>query len=410
MNVTLLSTNLSPLLDHMKTEGYSARKMHFVKKMAKEIVKLSHLLLLSSYDDYFERFVKPKYPTRSEKNKAMHKHLVHILEEYAEHGILPNENKRPSAFMAYCDRIPKDSEFTKVINLSRNKFSERNLDNNTINVYTKGLGSFFYYQYRNGNTQLCKITEKSTLAYFNDEEAHRGYSQMAHIRTCLLEVQCDYPICKQILVYLPKLNPRKKVYPYLRDSEFKLILSYVMDTTNIMSYRDRAIMILAMFTGLRGCDIAQLKFSDIDWKHGTICICQKKTGREVSLPLRPIIGNAIWDYLQYERQTFRSEYVFLSNFGKVKPITHSAIQHLVEALFERVNLRQDGTRIGLHLFRHNLATQLLADGISVPIISDVLGHESLESLDTYISAEHKHLKECALSIEGFPVREGVLSV
>jgi len=410
MNVTLLSTNLTHLLDQMKMECYSKRKIHFVEKMAKEIVKLSDPPQLSSYDDYYERYVKPKYPTRSEKRKTMLKHLVRILEDYSECGNLPGENKRSQTFLAYIARIPNNSEFSDMINLSRDKFSKRNLTDSTIDVYTKGFGSFLYYQYCNGITHLCEITEKNTLAYFHEPDAHRGYSQMAHIRTCLLEVQEEYPTCKQILAYLPKFNPRKKVYPYLHDSEFKQILNYVMDTTNIMSYRDRAIMIIAMFTGLRGCDIAKLKFSNIDWEHEKICVCQKKTGREVSLPLRPIIGNAIWDYIEFERPEFQSEYIFLSNFGKVKPITHSAIQHLVEALFKRVNLRQDGTLIGLHLFRHNLATQLLANGVSVPIISDVLGHDSPESLDPYVSAEHKHLKECALSIEDYPIKESVLYI
>lgn len=410
MNVTLLSTNLTSLLDHMKIECYSSRKIHFVEKMAKEIVKLSNPPQFSSYDEYYERYVKNKYPTRSEKRRTMLRHLVRILEDYAEYGKLPGENKRSQTFLAYTARIPNSSEFFDIINLSRDKFFKRNLTESTIDVYTKGLGSFFYYQYCNGITHLSEITEKSTLAYFNEAEAHRGYSQMAHIRTCLLEVRKEYPTCKQILVYLPKFNPRKKVYPYLYDSEFKQILNYVMDTSNIMSYRDRAIMIVAMFTGLRGCDIAKLKFSNIDWEHETICVCQKKTGREVSLPLRPIIGNAIWDYIEFERPEVQSEFIFLSNFGKVKPITCSAIQHLVRALFERVNLRQDGKLIGLHLFRHNLATRLLADGVSVPIISDVLGHESPQSLDPYVSAEHKHLKECALSIECYPIKDGILCI
>lgn len=410
MNIEKLSTNLSPLLLHMETEGYSARKRHFVKKMSEEIVRLSSPPKILSYEDYFNRFVKPKYPTRSEKNKLMQRALVQIIEDYAEYGILPGEQIRYAVFPAYASEIPSDSEFSDVINCAKIKFASRNLNEHTISTYITGVSSFFYYQHERGARILKEITEESSLAYFNDASVHRGYSQMTHVRSCLLEVVDSFPCCQQILYYLPKLNPRKKVYPYLRKEEFQKILDYILDKDSLMSYRDRAIILLAMFTGLRGCDIIGLKFSDIDWNKAIIRICQKKTGKEVCLPLRPITGNAIWDYVEYERQEFSSGFVFLSNFGKVKPITHSALDHLIHDLFRRIGIRQDGSHIGMHLFRHYIATYMLGNGVSVPVISDVLGHESPDSLDPYVSAEHKHLKECALSIEEFPVRREVFDI
>jgi len=67
-----------------------------------------------------------------------------------------------------------------------------------------------------------------------------------------------------------------------------------------------------------------------------------------------------------------------------------------------------GDRKGFHIFRHHMATALLENGISQPIISRILGHTSPASLDTYLSADFPHLKECALSIERFPLRKEVL--
>jgi hypothetical protein len=49
----------------------------------------------------------------------------------------------------------------------------------------------------------------------------------------------------------------------------------------------------------------------------------------------------------------------------------------------------------------------LGNGVPQPVISRTLGHTSPNSLEAYLSADFKHLKECALSIEGFPVSEGV---
>ena len=67
-------------------------------------------------------------------------------------------------------------------------------------------------------------------------------------------------------------------------------------------------------------------------------------------------------------------------------------------------------RKSLHLFRHNVATTLLQGGVQQPVISATLGHASPDSLDRYLSAEFKRLKECSLSIEHFPIRKGVFDV
>lgn len=64
-------------------------------------------------------------------------------------------------------------------------------------------------------------------------------------------------------------------------------------------------------------------------------------------------------------------------------------------------------RRGLHLFRHYVATSLLENGVEQPVISSTLGHQSPESLNSYLSADFVHLKECALSIDLFPIRKEV---
>jgi len=43
------------------------------------------------------------------------------------------------------------------------------------------------------------------------------------------------------------------------------------------------------------------------------------------------------------------------------------------------------------------------------VISQILGHDSPDSLETYLSADFVHLKECAISIGRFPMGKGVLA-
>ena len=64
----------------------------------------------------------------------------------------------------------------------------------------------------------------------------------------------------------------------------------------------------------------------------------------------------------------------------------------------------------LDLVRYNAATTLISNGIPRPVASAILGHVDPSSLDYYTFANLTHLRECALSIENFPVREEVFDV
>lgn len=60
-----------------------------------------------------------------------------------------------------------------------------------------------------------------------------------------------------------------------------------------VSQRNAAITLLALTTGMRSCDIINLRLCDIDWRSKCISIIQLKTGNQLVLPLLPAIGNAI---------------------------------------------------------------------------------------------------------------------
>jgi len=48
-------------------------------------------------------------------------------------------------------------------------------------------------------------------------------------------------------------------------------------TAGAVSDRDAAITLLALTTGLRACDIVNLRLGDIDWRERTVSIVQQKT-------------------------------------------------------------------------------------------------------------------------------------
>ena len=57
---------------------------------------------------------------------------------------------------------------------------------------------------------------------------------------------------------------RRRVYVGYSDEEAQKILNEI-DTSSAQGKRNYAMVMLAYSTGLRGCDIVNLKFENIDW-------------------------------------------------------------------------------------------------------------------------------------------------
>jgi integrase len=150
-------------------------------------------------------------------------------------------------------------------------------------------------------------------------------------------------------------------------------------------------------------DIANIKLENVDWDNDTIKIIQSKTSNPLVLPLEAMIGNALYNYIIYERPKSEQPFIFLKK-KQDAVIGKSAISIAVNKIMDAADIRMNqNDRRGTHIFRHKLASSMLERSIPAPVISAILGHSSPRSLDTYVNTDFVHLKECALNVEMFPI-------
>ena len=139
----------------------------------------------------------------------------------------------------------------------------------------------------------------------------------------------------------------------------------------------------------------------IDWEKETISVIQSKTDVPLTIPMHVNAGNALFDYITKERNT-ETDYLFVT--GKNLPFKSSDVSCCVTRIFKAAGIRQNKTdRRGTHIFRHHLATKLLENEVAHPVISQTLGHTDPVSVQAYLSADTKHLRQCSLSIEEYPL-------
>jgi integrase len=185
----------------------------------------------------------------------------------------------------------------------------------------------------------------------------------------------------------------------LSAAEVERILAAV-DQSTALGRRDYAILLLAARYGLRPCDIRQLALDDINWRAGRIDLRQLKTGRPLVLPLLADVAIALSEYIRNGRPVSSHRNIFLRHRAPFEPFApeNNLIANMRGAL-RRAGLAGRTGRRGLYLFRHTLATRLLADGHPLKTIADCLGHASTDTTYGYTRVDLAELRTVAIAEE-----------
>jgi integrase len=304
-------------------------------------------------------------------------------------------------------------EYKDVIDYYCAAAKHRSKKDTTIYNEASHASTFLYELQEQGFRTLQAVTEKAVLSIFIGDGGQllRSYSYKKDVAAVFKACIPQNPeTFEKLLSYLPVLRESRKNIQYLQPEEIAALKQVMADADSHLTLRNRAIGILILNTGLRCCDIAGMTLNSIDWDNDLILISQQKTEAPLVLPLSATVGNAIYDYLTLERPKSECEHIFVSEHRPHGRLKSASLTNISDKLLAVANIRQSvGDRRGFHIFRHRLATALLGNGVARPVISQILGHESPNSLETYLSADFVHLKECALSVESFSMDEGVFA-
>lgn len=409
MNVQVLRANYPRLIFHMKKNGYSEIYIAKIKYEIRRIILHAEEKGWKSYTDVYLDYTKTSQSSSYLYSKRT---TLGLIENFEQSGIFPG-NRHRHGILKKTGYDALSLEFKSLINYYCESEKIRGKKQTTIYTESHNATTFLLALQKKGMDTLEKITEKGVLEIFTGQNGSPllSYSYKKNIAAVFKACITFFPqnLCARVLSYLPVLRQKRKNIQYLTSEEISRIKSVLTEKDSDLSLRDKAVGLLALYTGLRGCDIAGLSIDDIDWLNDRIHIRQQKTNVPFELPLTAVVGNAIYDYLTLERPKIDHPEIFLTQCHPYTKLQIRSISNIANKIMSVAKIREmAGDRKGFHIFRHHMATALLENGISQPIISRILGHTSPASLDTYLSADFPHLKECALSIERFPLRKEVL--
>lgn len=160
------------------------------------------------------------------------------------------------------------------------------------------------------------------------------------------------------------------------------------DRSTTSGTRDFAILLLLVRMGLRAGEVAKLELDDFDWRAGEIVV-HGKGGRCDRMPLPNDVGEAVGSYLLEARPRVERRAAFLILVAPPRPLQTTTIGQMVWRQCRLAGLEP----VRSHRLRHALATELLAKGVKLAEIAQVLRQRDLATTAIYAKVDHAALHE-----------------
>lgn len=182
----------------------------------------------------------------------------------------------------------------------------------------------------------------------------------------------------------PRIETNEGKTPALGDDQAKMLLTAPDDST-LKGMRDRAILAVLLYHGLRREEAAKLMTGDMQDRRGIKHLqVRGKGGKTRYLPLHPVAAERIHEYL--ERDTQREPGngpLFRSIRGRTAggAVTGNGIYKVVAHWAQAAGIDVDG--LGVHGLRATAATNALEHDADIAKVQVWLGHANISTTRLY---------------------------
>jgi len=176
------------------------------------------------------------------------------------------------------------------------------------------------------------------------------------------------------------------------EQEVNQLLFFAQDESKV-SLRNRLILWLLLYTGVRVSELCGIEMRDIDYLTSTLRVTGKG-GKYREIPLRSDLVDLIKDYVRTERQQSRfanSPHLMLSQ--RAEKLHKDAVNTILEQWEKQL-----GFKMYPHKFRHTFCSRLLKKGVPLTTVSKLAGHAHIQTTAHYYINTSKQDKELAVNL------------
>ena len=286
---------------------------------------------------------------------------------------------------------------------------QRNVSANTIASYRDTFRLLFMF----AQVRLRKSPSALTLAdldatfigaFLTDLEVKRGASaktrnlRLTAIRSFFRFVSFEEPahsaLIQRVLAIPSKRHDKRQVH-FLTRPEIEAVLA-APDQTTWLGRRDHTLLLVAAQTGLRLSELTGLDRDAVHLGSGAHVRCVGKGRKERTTPLTTLARCALQAWL---KEPLRKGATALFPNVHGARLSADSVQSLLGKHVRVAHKSCPSLKaksVSPHVLRHSAAMELLQAGVDCSVIALWLGHESVETTQTYLHAPLA-LKEAALA-------------
>lgn len=175
----------------------------------------------------------------------------------------------------------------------------------------------------------------------------------------------------QILCKLPKIKKQRKIPVILTEIEAHKVIG------GLFNLKHRAILSVMYYGALRISEVTNIKIIDINGQENTLHVKQSKGAADRIVPLPP-------DCVELLRAYYKKYRPKLYLFNSYKKGDKYSVKSVRKVLLRALELQGIKKHITPHSLRHSRATHLLANGVGIKFIQQLLGHKNIKTTEVYL--------------------------
>lgn len=266
----------------------------------------------------------------------------------------------------------------------------------TITAYQNDLNQFFTFLIENYQIHdIRDISHQLIRSWIFDLSNNSISNRTINRKLSTLKTFYRY-LRKENIVQenpLSKINPPKanKYLPaFVNKLQMDMLFEDGIFGDNFTGRRDRLIIEMLYFTGMRLSELTNLKDTDINHRNLQLKVLGKRNKERV-IPFNNLLKDSVDTYIamrNLEVDLTPSEgYFFVTKKGK--KIYKELVYRIVNTYLGKVSTLNKKSP---HVLRHTFATHMLNNGADLNAIKEILGHSSLAATQVYTHNSIEKLK------------------
>lgn len=178
----------------------------------------------------------------------------------------------------------------------------------------------------------------------------------------------------------------------LSEEQVEQLLFYVENRSKVGT-RNKLIVYLLLYTGVRVSELVGIKIADIDFLTSQLMVIGKG-GKRREIGLRQEVLQLVRDYMKEERSESnfsQSDYLLVSQ--RAEKMHRDSVRDWLAKISKEL-----GFRLYPHLFRHTFCTRLLKKGVDLTTVSKLAGHSTVSMTAKFYIQTTKQEKMDAVNL------------